>query len=325
MPEVRKPRRGSLAYWPRVRASRIYPTITTYPASDKPKTLAFAGYKAGMLTAIMLDNNKGSTTFGQEIAVTATVLECPPIRVVGVRAYLNTSKGLQILTEAWTRELPKELNRKILNGTMKTDEKIAAIESNLQKISKMRLIVSTQPRLSGINKKTPEVFEIEIGGKDAKEKLDFAKQLLGKEIKLSDAVKEGELVDVLAVTKGKGTVGPVERFGVRIQNRHAKQKLRHVGAIAAQVPRRVLWTAPMAGQLGFQTRTELNKRILKIGEDGKEINPKSGFKRYGIVRNGYMLLEGSIPGPKKRLILLRSAIRPSKIKVSVPEIREIIR
>jgi large subunit ribosomal protein L3 len=81
----------------------------------------------------------------------------------------------------------------------------------------------------------------------------------------------------------------------------------------------------MAGQLGFQTRTELNKRILKIGENGEEINPKGGFKNYGIVKTNYLLLEGSVPGPKKRLVRLRAAIRPPKIRFLVPEIKEIVK
>jgi large subunit ribosomal protein L3 len=231
---------------------------------------------------------------------------------------------LKAFTEAFTKELPKYLERKIKLKNLKTEEKLKQIEENLEKISKIRLIVSTQPKLSGIGKKTPEVFEIEIGGKDLKEKFEFAKKLLGKEISAKDFAKEGEFVDVIAVTKGKGIAGPVKRFGVKIQSRHAKQKRRHVGSLGQERPGKVRWTLPMAGQLGFQTRTELNKRILKIGEKGEEITPKGGFIRYGIVKNNYLLIEGSIPGPKKRLILLRPAIR-SKVKMLIPEIKEIVK
>ncbi|MBI4010329.1 MAG: 50S ribosomal protein L3 [Candidatus Aenigmarchaeota archaeon] len=324
MPQVRRPRRGSLQFHPRVRSKRMYPTITTYPITDKPKALAFAGYKSGMLHAMISDNNKNSPTFGQEISVPVTVLDCPPLKVIGIRAYKNSYNGLSALKEAIAKDLPKNLSRKINIGEFKTEENLSAIEKNLDKVSNLRLIVSTQPKLSGIGKKTPEIFEIEIGGANAGEKLTFAKQVLGKEIKPSDVVKEGELVDTVAITKGKGTVGPVKRYGVKIQNRHAKQKRRHVGAIAAQTPGRVLWTSPMAGQFGLFTRTELNKRILKIG-DGVEINPKSGFTRYGIIKSNYILVQGSVPGAKKRLVLLRPAIRPSKIKLLVPEIKQVVK
>lgn len=324
MPQVKRPRRGSLAFYPRKRAKRIYPNISTYPSEEKPKVLAFAGYKAGMTHVIAVDNKKGSPTFGQQVVIPATILDCPPIKVVGLRAYQKTVKGLKVFTEAWTKDLQKELGRKIKIGKMRLEEKISQIDGNLEKISNLRLIVATQPRISGLKKKTPEVFEIEISGKEAKEKIEFAKQFLGKEIPVKDVVKEGELVDAIGVTIGKGTAGPVKRFGIRIQNRHAKQKRRHVGAIAAQVPRRVLFTAPLAGQLGFQTRTELNKRVLKIG-DGAEISPSSGIKRYGLVKGSYVLLAGSVPGPKKRLIFLRSPIRPQKVKLQIPEIREVVK
>jgi len=324
MSKIKKPRSGSLAFWPRKRAKRIYPAITRYPETEKPKILGFAAYKAGMTQVILTDTRRGSPTFGQEIAISTTVLDCPPLKVLGLRAYQETTRGLKVLNEAWIKELPKDLKRKINLGKLKTEEKLVEIESKLNQVSKLRLIISTQPRLSGIGKKNPEVFEIEIGGKDPKEKFEFAKKLLGKEISPKDFVREGEMIDVIAITKGKGTAGPVKRFGVKIQTRHAKQKRRHVGSLGQQRPGKVRWTLPMAGQLGFGKRTEFNKRILKIGEKGEEITPKAGFKRYGIIKSNYLLIEGSIPGSKKRLILLRSAIR-SKIKLSIPEIKEVIK
>lgn len=322
MPATKRPHRGSKAFYPRKRASRIYPTINTYPQTDKPKVLGFAGYKAGMLHAIVQESNKNSPNFGQEVQVPVTILECPPLHVVGLRAYFDTVSGLKTLTEAWTKDLPKNLARKTKVGKTK-EEKLSEIEKNLQKISRVRLIVSTEPENSGLRKKTPELFELEIGGKDAKEKIDFAKQFLGKEIKMEDVLKAGEFIDVIAVTKGKGTAGPVKRFGVRIQNRHAKQKLRHVGAIGAQTPRRVLTTAPLAGQMGFQTRTELNRRILKIA-DPKEVLPAGGFVRYGITRSNVLLIEGSVPGPKKRLVMLRTAMRNPQ-KTFTAEVRQIVK
>ena len=316
-----RPRRGSLEFYPRKRAKRIYPAISTYPESEKVKIPLFAGYKVGMTHVIAIDTRKSSVSSGQEISFPATVLDCPPIKVVGIRTYKNTTKGFEAFSESWAKDLPKDIKRKVKIGKM--PDKLGEIEKNLEKISKIRLIACTQPKLSGIGKKKPEIFEIEISGKDVKEKFEFAKQNLGKELNVKDVIKEGELIDVIAVTKGKGMAGVVKRFGVRIQDRHAKKKLRHVGTLGPQTPGKVRWTAPLAGQLGFQTRTELNKRVLKIGE-GKEINPKSGFKRYGIIKSNYLLLDGSVPGSKKRLIMLRSAIRPSKIKLLAQEIKQIV-
>jgi len=320
-----RPKRGSRAFWPRKRARRVYPRVTSYPTEDKTKPLGFAGYKVGMTHAMILDSRKGSPSFGQEIMTPVTILECPPLRVVGLRAYSSTVKGMKNIGEAWTADLPKELSRKIKVGKPKTEEKLEKIEKASGKISAIRLIVVTQPRLAGVGKKKPEVFEVEVGGKSAKEKFDYTKSMLGKEIRAKDVLQEGEIVDVIAVTKGKGFQGVVKRFGIHIQDRHAMKKKRHIGTLGPQTPRKVRPTVPQAGQLGFQTRTELNKRVLKIGEDGKEINSPGGFTRYGAVRNGFVLIEGSLPGPKKRLVRLRPAIRPVRARVLPVEIREIVK
>jgi len=320
-----KPRAGSLEFWPRKRAKRIYPRVNTWPETDKTKTLGFAGYKAGMAHVILTDTRKNSPTKGEEISLPATVVECPPLFVLGVRAYKMTPKGYIAFTEVIDDKAKddKYLKRKLIVGKYKKDEKIKIIEKELDKIKKMRLIVKTKPKESGLGKKTPEIFEIEVGGKDTQEKWKYSKELIGKELRAKDVFKEGEFIDAIAVTTGKGTQGPVKRFGVKIQTRKAAGKRRHTGTIGPETPDRVLFTVPFSGQLGFQTRTEINKRILKMGEDGKEITPKSGFVNYGIVKKDYVLIEGSLPGPRKRLIRLRTAMRPPKISMLPAEIKHI--
>ena len=73
--------------------------------------------------------------------------------------------------------------------------------------------------------------------------------------------------------------------------------------------------------MGYHQRVEYHKRVMKISEDGDEVNPKSGFIRYGLVRSDYLLLAGSIPGAKKRLVRIRECIRPKeRFSASVPEI-----
>ncbi len=320
-----KPRAGSLAFWPRKRTKRIYPRVKTWPQQDKLKILSFAGYKAGMIHAIIVDTKKGSPTKGEEISVPITVLDCPPIKILGVKLYKQSPDGLFVFTEIWDEKTTedKDLKRKITIGKYDHKQRSSKIEKELDDIKKIRLIVKTQPRNSGIGKKKPEIFEIEVTGNDVKEKWNYCKELIGKEIKAKDTFKQGEYIDVIAVTKGKGTAGPVKRFGVKIQGREAAGKRRHIGTLGSETPRRVLWTVPYAGQLGFSKRTEYNKRILKIGEDGKEITPKSGFVNYGVVKGDYVLIQGSVPGPRKRLIMLRSAVRPPRIPILTSEIKHI--
>jgi large subunit ribosomal protein L3 len=322
MPEVKKPREGSLAFYPRKRAARIYPNIDTYPSVDKTIPLAFAAYKVGMGHVIALDNRKNSPTYGMQISIPVTILEVPPLKVIGVRFYQKTTRGLKVLTEIYSKDLPKELERKVKIKSNFSDQKIEEVKKNAEKISNVRLIIATEPKKTGLGKKKPEIFEIEVGGKNSKEKIEYALSLLGKEFLPNEAFKEGEVVDVIAVTKGKGTQGPVKRFGIKIQGRKAKEKLRHVGSLGQERPGKVRWTVPMAGQMGFQTRTELNKRILKFG-NGNEINPKSGFKRYGIIKSSFVIIEGSVPGSKKRLVMIRKAIRSKEAPILPYEIKKI--
>jgi large subunit ribosomal protein L3 len=54
---------------------------------------------------------------------------------------------------------------------------------------------------------------------------------------------------------------------------------------------------------------EYDKRILKIGDDGREMTPKGGCRRCGVIGGPYVLIKGSVPGPVKRLIRLRHAVR----------------
>jgi len=71
--------------------------------------------------------------------------------------------------------------------------------------------------------------------------------------------------------------------------------------------------------MGYQQRTEFNKRLMALGENGSEITPDGGFPGYGVVRNNYALIKGSLPGPVKRLVRMRNAIRPGDMDVKAPQ------
>ena len=63
--------------------------------------------------------------------------------------------------------------------------------------------------------------------------------------------------------------------------------------------------------MGYHNRTEYNKKILKIGTEKeiKNVNPKAGFDNYGIIKNEFVIIAGSVAGPAKRAINLREPIR----------------
>ncbi|MFQ6084329.1 MAG: 50S ribosomal protein L3 [Candidatus Aminicenantia bacterium] len=293
MPERRRPRRGSMGFYPRKRARRIYPRVK-HTKIKEVKPLGFAGYKAGMTHVMLIDSNPNSRTKGQEIMKSITVLECPPLSVFGFRCYGDN------IHDFFADKLDKNLKRKIKK--LPKPKKPEKLPENIKQVV---LLCHTNPGF----KKKPEVFEIPIGG-TIEEQIKYAQENLGKQIDIKQVFKEGDLIDVSAITKGKGFQGPVKRFGIKVLGRKAQQMQRHTGALGTKEPGKVRFTVPQAGQLGFQTRTELNKRILKI-DDSFEI--KGGFVNYGNVKNTCLLIEGSVPGPKKRLIRMRFAMRPKKV------------
>jgi large subunit ribosomal protein L3 len=298
MPHKNKPRDGSLQYWPRKRAKRIYPKVSNYPKVNEAKPLAFAGYKAGMMRVFFNDTKKGSPTQGQTVSRPVTVLETYPLLVLGFRAYSD-----DIVTEVYSKDIPKEIKRFI-----KAPKGVKKSKSNVKNFSEIRLIVCTQPKKTGLGKKTPEIFEIELGGAPEEQK-KLAEEKIGKELDVEEVFKEGEFIDSISVTKGKGFQGVVKRYGVKLRGRKDEQHHRQIGVIGTEGVARVIYAVPQPGQLGFHRRTEFNKQIYRIGKDPKEVNPDGGFLNYGLVKGSYVLIRGSVPGAKKRLILLRAPVR----------------
>ena len=81
-----------------------------------------------------------------------------------------------------------------------------------------------------------------------------------------------------------------------------------------------MWRTAHAGKMGYHLRTEYNKWIIRIGNKPEEINVKGGFVHYGVVKNPYILIKGSIGGAQKRLIRFTGAMRPKKNVPEAPQI-----
>lgn len=314
--KVSAPRRGSLAYLPRGRAARWVGRIRYWPdVTGDPRPLAFPGFKAGMGHAVALDQSQGSLTYGKEVVIPVTVLETPPLIICGIRIYEKSNAGTRTLGEVWSTETPKDLER-LVTKTKKSDnsESVQKVEKLLDKASEVRVIAATQTRMTSTGRKKPHLMEIRIGGGNAKDQYEYSKKVLGKEIKSSDVFKEGNLVDVIAITKGKGIQGPVKRWGVSILPHKSRKTTRGVGCIGGWTPNFIMYSVPRAGQMGFFQRTEFNKQVLKVGENGKEATPIGGFQNYGNVNGQYMILRGSVPGPAKRLVMMRS---PARVRLPI--------
>jgi len=321
--KVNAPRRGSLAFLPRGRATRQTARIRFWPHVETgPTLLGFMGYKAGMTHVFMVEDRPGSPNFGKEVMYPATVIDVPPLIVCAVRAYTRDPYGLKTFTEVWMKEPPKDINRLTTPPKNPNPENgFKKIEENLEKISDFRLLAATQPKLAGVPKKKPELVEIKVDGATVKEQYEYVKSLLGKNISVTNIFKEGQYIDAVSVSKGKGFQGPVKRLGVKIRDRKSRKTKRGIATLGPWSPSRVLYTIARAGQMGYHQRTEYNKRILKMGSNGAEITPKGGFIRYGPVKGTYVIVSGSVPGPTKRLIRLRYPMRAPR---RVPEAPKII-
>jgi len=274
MGKQHSPKHGSLAYLPRKRARKTAARIRYWPktASKSPVLLAFSGFKAGMTYVYTIEDKKRSPNFGKEVMRAATILETPPMLVCGIRTYRKTLYGLENFSELWMKDTPQDFKR-LLTPPKKVDNEpsLMKIEENLDTITNVRIIAATQPKLTSLPKKKPDIQEIEIGGGTVTEQVEYAKQLLGKTVTAEEVFKDGQFVDIAAITTGKGFQGPVKRWGVAILQHKARKTKRGVATLGPWKPTHVRYSVPRAGQMGYHQRTEYNKRILKIGKDGKEV------------------------------------------------------
>jgi large subunit ribosomal protein L3 len=323
MAKKHKPRSGSLAYYPHKRSKKHAPNFGTVkrPKGEEAKPVNFMGYKAGMVHVFGVNQVKGSKKFEQEMVIPATVIECPPLNIFGARGYKKTNSGLKAIGDVFCEKTQKELSKKIPNfkkpkkktdSEKKTKKNPLFSLNKLENIEEIRLLCHTNPVKTGIGKKKPEVIELFMSGTVEKQ-AETAKTMLGKELKASEIFEQNKMVDVKAVNKGKGFVGVVKRAGVKIHRPKAK-KHRYVGSISPWHPATVMWTVARPGQLGYAARTEYNKQVLLISNETEKINPKQGFTGYGKIKNEYIILAGSTPGPIKRPIGIRQPARPTNPK-----------
>ena len=324
MARAHKPRSGSLAYYPKVRAKKHMAVFNTYPAieSEGSKPINYFGYKAGMFQVMGKNAREKSNNFGQTSAIPSTIIECPPIKIIGVRVYGKGTYGIRVLGETTIEKPGKNLRKKItafkVKGKKRKEEKkysnFEELEKLKEKTLKVVLIGEVQPGMTGIGKKKADLGELNLTG-TIDEQFAFAKSKLGKEMRVNEAFADQDFLDVKAVDKGKGFQGPVKRAGVKIQRPKAK-KHRSVGSIGPWHPATVMWTVARPGQLGYQTRTEYNRRVLTVQTNSKPISIEGGFPNYGVIKSDYVIVTGSVPGPVKRPIALRHAIRKAQASLA---------
>mmetsp|Transcript_24097 Transcript_24097/g.45819 ORF Transcript_24097/g.45819 Transcript_24097/m.45819 type:complete len:389 (+) Transcript_24097:36-1202(+) len=334
------PRNGNLGFLPKKRTKHHSGRIRSFPrenAADPPHLTAFRGYKAGMTHVVAGVDRPGALMHKREVVDAVSIVETPPMVVVGVVGYVETPAGLRTLTTVFAEHLSEEFKRRCYKNWYKSKKKAYTkyvkkyenggkdIDHELERIKKhctvVRVIAHTQVSKLKLRLKKAHIMEIQINGGDAAAKVDFAKGLFEKEITIDSIFNQDELVDVIGVTKGNGYEGVTTRWGVTRLPRKTHRGLRKVACIGSWHPARVSTTVPRAGQDGYFHRTEMNKKIYRIGKKGdekscqtdadltsKSITPMGGFVRYGEVNEDWVMLKGAIVGVKKRPLVLRKSM-----------------
>lgn len=346
------PRHGSLGFCPRVRAKLMRGKLRSFPKDDASKPChltAFMGYKAGMTHIVRELDRPGAKFHKKEIVEAVTIIETPPIAVVGLVGYIETPHGLRSLTTIWANHLTEECRRKFYKNWYQSkkkaftryakrfSEKKELVTRELARMKKyctvVRAICHTQVRKVGLGQKKAHMMEVQINGGTVPQKVDFAYGLFEKFVPVASVFQDNECVDVCAVTKGFGFQGVTKRFGTRHLPRKTHRGLRKVACIGAWHPSRVSRAVPRAGQMGFHHRTDLNKKIYRVGANNnknattefdlteKPITPMGGFPHYGVVDEDFLMIKGSVAGPKKRIITFRKSVFPPTSRIAAEKVQ----
>lgn len=301
------------------------------------------GYKAGMTHVVRYrERRQHRKIFKKDVVEPVTIIETPPIKIVGVVGYIQTPRGLRALTTVWAQNLTREVLRRFYKNWMDSKRKAFSkyqekwqdkngsvpVERELARIVKycdtVRVIAHTQVHKLNLRQKKAHIFEVQVNGGSIADKVQWAKDHLEKEVKVSEVFEQDENIDVLGVTKGKGVEGVTTRWGVTRLPRKTHRGLRKVACIGAWHPAAVQWSVARSGQRGYHHRTQINNKIYRIGSGAvngttnnaycendmteKNITPVGGFPHYGVVNEDFIMIRGQCMGTKKRPITLRKAL-----------------
>merc|ERR1712170_25821 len=323
--------------------------VKAFPKDDSAKPVhltAFLGYKAGMTHILREADRPGSKTHKKEVVEATTIIETPPMVLVGIVGYIETPRGLRTFKTVFAEHLSEECRRRFYKNWYSSKKKAFTkaskkwqdetgkkeIEKDFAKMKKyckvIRVLAHSQMKLLKKRQKKAHLMEIQVNGGSIAQKIDWAREKLEKALPVTDVFANDEMIDIIGVTKGKGFKGVTSRWHTKKLPRKTHKGLRKVACIGAWHPSRIQFTVARAGQKGYHHRTEINKKIYDIRDgfhmkDGKlvqnnaatdydladkSINPMGGFPHYGLVKQDFVMIKGCCIGPKKRVLTLRKSL-----------------
>jgi len=120
------PRHGNLGFVPRKRTKHHRGRIRSFPRDDAKKPVhltAFVGFKAGMTHIVRTVEKPGSKLHKKEVVEAVTVIECPPMVVVGLVGYIDTPRGLRALSTVWAQKLDKNTIKRFYRNWVNSKKK----------------------------------------------------------------------------------------------------------------------------------------------------------------------------------------------------------
>ena len=146
------PRRGSLAYLPRGRAKSMEARIRAWPKvnTDEPKLLAHAGFKAGCVQIVNIDDREKTPNHGKQLVSLGTVIVTPPILIVGIRGYSKDPNGKHAKFDLYADNLPKNISKLFKNKDKEslldyTEKSIKKAETQFNKYGIYSLLFAWLP------------------------------------------------------------------------------------------------------------------------------------------------------------------------------------
>jgi ribosomal protein L3 len=153
----------------------------------------------------------------REVVEAVTILEAPPMVVVGIVGYIDTPSGMRTLTTVWAQHLSNECLRRFYKNWYRSKKKAftkyqKAFAANKARVfdrevarlkkycTVVRVIAHTQVRKLNQRQKKAHIMEIQINGGTIADKVDFAVSLLEKPVPVDNVFTDSELVDTIGVT-----------------------------------------------------------------------------------------------------------------------------
>merc|ERR1712142_853929 len=248
------PRHGSLKFLPKKRCTRPRGTPKSFPKDDASQPIhltAFIGFKAGMTHVVREAEKPGSAINKKEVVEPVTIIECPPLKVVGVTGYIKTADGPRSIKTVWAARLTDEVRRRFYRNWFSSKKKAfskaskkyesedgkKSIDRDLALLKKyavsIRAICHTQMKGLSLRQKKAHIMEIQVNGGSVAEKVDWCKDHFEKDVAVNTVFNEAEMIDCIGITKG----------------------LRKVACIGAWHPSRVAFSVARSGQKGYHHRT----------------------------------------------------------------------